>query len=1423
MPDASEIEMTAEPACAGLEIGAVSVKWVCREPDGGVSHQVIEHGGAPRAVVERLVAECALPLPARVVMTGQAAKVLFDLPYRSSTECLEAALASHGLQPDILLALGGETFSVYPMKDGRVRNVLSTSKCAAGTGEFIVQQLQRMGMSLEEGLQESLEGKRVPLATRCSVHCKSDATHMLNKGECTRGDIAASLIAALADHATQLVASAEWSSQTIVISGGVANNSLFVELFRARHPAAKVLVLAESHYLEAYGAALLARSLPAQAALSCWDLPGGCASVSFETLAPLSQAESLLDYRVEETPPTAALVDGGAYVLGLDAGSTTTKAVLLDAADGRVAASCYLRTLGNPVLATQRCLEQLIEQAGSVSIRIVQLATTGSGREMVSVFLGACLSVNEIVAHARAAAHYLPEVSSVFEIGGQDSKLISLSEAIPVDYAMNEGCSAGTGSFLEESASLDMGVATDQISAAATGSERPIAFGERCAAFINTDVRNALQQGASRQDVIAGLVYSIADNYISRVVGPRHLGEHVLFCGGVALNRSVALAIAARTGRQLMVPPRPELMGCIGAALEAADALRAGIRPEAPLALEQLAVADMRVTGSFRCKSCDNKCALKKISVGGHVYPFGGLCSKYDNLRRGRGEQREGRDLVAVRNKMMFEEYGPAPIDRPRGRIGLPLALTSFELFPLFSKLINALGYEVVTSDTGRSGAVRTGAAICYPCQIAHGAVENLLAQGVDFILLPRVLELNVPEGALHSYTCPSTTVIPDIVGGNVSGADAKILSPHIALSEHLVETSLLEIERLAPQLELEPSALREAGQAAIDHYRDFQRAYRQCASEQLDQIAGEPMVVLAGRPYSVYSSEVNLALPRKIASRGFHAVPADMLPAVEGALHQRDVWHFTQQISNAVAFVKARPSAHLCLVSCFSCGPDAVMYHAFRDALAGLTFCYLEIDSHTAHAGFETRVGAFLDIIDKRKRRAPSARPHSGDTAVTLARLSDGRDQIIDSDGNTVAYDDPRVVHVLTDITNPATAQLVRAVYDKADRTCRLAMSPSVEAMQLAKKVCSGRECVPLMSAAGAAVQDLGKRAPDEITFYLTLDQEGPCQNGAWPVVWEAFAGRLKARNVIGGVGRSPWNKQLGMHGSLVAEINRFVLLGDLLQEAKLTLTCLAQDEEAAQHVFEDELARLARGVREGAELQELLQRWAEQLSQAPLKMPVGEAPKVLVFGGLNVAYVHEPVSAYLCEQGVIPKVIDLAEGIASIASEGAMRCALRHGQVNAEDQLSFSPPRENRKERTLTRMSHYAVRLIESQLSTMREAMAGSGLLFDEPVALADVLSSGGPYVSNCGFTESVIAVGRYVSARQQGFYDGLVNLGCFNCQPAMNAQAIIRPLAAEADIPYVALDCEGPWISANQTRLLETLAVQAKRRRAAALMER
>ena len=960
----------SSPICGGLEIGAVSVKWVGGQKGEEVV-KILRYEGNPQGKVREIIEQHTTEGNSRVVVTGPAAKALLAFPCRSETECLEMALSFHRIKPDILLSLGGETFTVYPMKDGKIKNVISSSKCAAGTGEFIVQQFQRMGLSLPEGLAAVRSGKWVPLATRCSVHCKTDVTHKLNKSECTPDDIARSLIHDLAKKTCKMIELTNWPADLIAIAGGLALNEPFLNILQGFLPGARVVVLRESPYLEAFGAYLYARELTVT---ECPVIPREDwpkrAKHAFETLRPLGEAEPLLDYRVRPERQGKP-IEGESYILSVDAGSTTTKAVLLNISDVSVGASCYLRTYGNPVRATKECLEELIRQVGGKCIKVIQAGVTGSGREMVSVYLDNCLSFNEILAHARAAIHEAPEVDTVFEIGGQDAKFIYFLKGVPVDYAMNEGCSAGTGSFLEESASRDMGVPTEEISGIAYRSAHPLAFGERCAAFISTDLRNALQQGAPREDVVAGLVYSIADNYISRIVGARHVGDTVLFQGGVALNRSVALAIAARTRQKIVVPPHPELMGCLGVALMVKDRLNDGDAAEKLYKLEDLLSGSMEVKGQFRCPGCENSCEIKKIVLRDRVYPFGGLCSRYELQRQKREKTKEGRDLVALRNAMMVGEFGPRQVTFPRGTIGLPVALTAYELFPLYAMLINELGFNVVLSEPSKIGNTKTISAICYPCEIAHGAVYDLLQRNVDFIFLPYVIEIEAPGSHLHGYTCPSTTVIPDLVRGAFDGVSDKILSPHIGLTRDLLDTTRKEIINMAGSLGIGKRAARRAVEKAIAWYGRFKKTYLEMGKKEIEGLikGQEPTVIVAGRPYTICSPEVNLALPRKIVSRGYHVIPADMLSPPDNCSYPRNVWHYTQQMMDAVAYVKKFPNLYLCFVSCFSCGPDASIYHLIREEMAGNTFCYLEIDSHTAHAGFETRVGAFLDIIEERRR----------------------------------------------------------------------------------------------------------------------------------------------------------------------------------------------------------------------------------------------------------------------------------------------------------------------------------------------------------------------------------------------------------------------------------------------------------------------
>ncbi len=949
----------------GLEIGAVSVKWVRRTHNGEILSEVIRHEGSPKEKIKQIFNRYKDDKNSNIVITGQATSSFLNLPYISEIECLEKALSYYDLKPDILLSLGGETFSVYPMKNGIIKNIISTSKCAAGTGEFIVQQLQRMGLSIEEGIETSAKGNFTQLATRCSVHCKSDATHRLNKGECTPSDIAKTLIYDLARKVSEMIDAAQWPTQLIVISGGVALNKIFIKNLSSFLKDSEIKVLPESPYLEVFGASLFASEL--QDSNQLYDNWFKSSKIEFQTHEALEKAEHLLDYRVN-AENKIALKPGEKYILGVDAGSTTTKAVLFNVSDNSIGASVYLRTLGNPILATKQCINELVEQVGDNSIKLIQCGVTGSAREMVSVYLDNCRSLNEILAHARSATEELPDVDTVFEIGGQDSKFISFLKGVPIDYAMNEGCSAGTGSFLEESASVDMGIKVEEISSIATESTQPIAFGERCAAFINTDLRNALQQGAKVEDVVAGLVYSIADNYISRIVGPRQIGKNLLFLGGVALNRSVALAIAARSQRKVVVPTHPELMGAVGTALMTRDLLQRNEISKEEFSLQNLTKGEIEIKNTFRCKSCDNNCEIQRILIRGHTYPFGGLCSKYKLLRQKGTKIKDGQDLIEIRNNMMINDFGARAVKHPLGTIGIPMSLTSHIYYPLYAKFINELGYNVVLSNPSKTGNTKTKAPICYPCELVHGAVHDLISQNVDYIFLPHVIEMEIPKGYIHGYTCPSTTTIPDIIRAAFENESEKIISPHIGLSEDLLETTIKEFGRVASLLGLENKVGINAGLVALSHYKMFRAIYFEFGRRKLKELLKKPSVIIAGRPYVVYPPDVNIALPRKIVSRGYNAIPSDLLPYIEEEdVPSRNVWRFTQEIDNAIKYIKKYPNLFICFVSCFSCGPDGTMYHHYREQLEGHTFCYLEIDSHTAHAGFETRVGAFLDIIEER------------------------------------------------------------------------------------------------------------------------------------------------------------------------------------------------------------------------------------------------------------------------------------------------------------------------------------------------------------------------------------------------------------------------------------------------------------------------
>ncbi|MBI2496490.1 MAG: activase, partial [Opitutae bacterium] len=402
----------------GINLGALTVKAAALRGEAATA-LVLAHQGRPLEVLDRLLATPQFADAEYFAVSGA-------LGDTTEVAAIQRALLETKEVFDAVASLGGESFLVYILGGGRIVNVLSHNKCAAGSGEFFVQQIGRMGLGLDEAIRGSFAGRVVPLAARCSVHCKSDITHKLNRHEAAPADILHTLHDTMAGKVNALLEKAPGGLRRVLLIGGVSRNAALLAALRARRPATEFVVRPESAWFEAWGCALLARDHPRH------RRPQTTRPRPLDRLPPLGAGAAQVT--VIAAPPDQA-APAGPLVLGVDAGSTTTKAVLLDPATRGLVASHYTRTNGDPLAATRECLRRLAEKTGDHPVGLV--ATTGSARELVGAWLGTAQVHNEISAHAAGAARYDPAVDTIFEIGGQDSKYIFLRNGVPIDYTMN--------------------------------------------------------------------------------------------------------------------------------------------------------------------------------------------------------------------------------------------------------------------------------------------------------------------------------------------------------------------------------------------------------------------------------------------------------------------------------------------------------------------------------------------------------------------------------------------------------------------------------------------------------------------------------------------------------------------------------------------------------------------------------------------------------------------------------------------------------------------------------------------------------------------------------------------------------------------------------------------------------------------------
>ena len=668
--------------------------------------------------------------------------------------------------------------------------------------------------------------------------------------------------------------------------------------------------------------------------------------------------------------------------LGLDCGSVSTKAVVIDG-NHRLVASAYLPTAGRPVDAVRAVLEDIRRQTPS-GMTISRCVTTGSGRHLAQNLSGADDVVDEITAQARSTVHFAPDTDTIFEIGGQDAKYISLHGGRVARFQMNRACAAGTGAFLEEQAGrLGIDICRD-FANAALSSGSPVRLGSRCTVFMDSDLVHHLQHGVPAADLCAGLAISVARNYFDKVVGSRPVGARIVFQGGVARNQAVHAAFESLLGRPVTLHPHPETSGAWGAALIARDS---AIRFPGKSGFCGLESPGTNVAiKAFECASCENLCEIQQVrSDNGRTAFFGSICDRFE--KGGEGAVAAS-DAFATREQLLMESAGisgtsPAidsgfPVSPPtdRGVLAFPFALGFHDSLPFWRTFFTTLGYRVeLSGHTDRNktalGLSRVPEEFCQPVKVLFGHVHDLVDRGARRIFLPHLRLFMPPSDTVNRYACPYTQAAPYVVRAQLAqtNPDVEVLTledPVPGEKNHWI-SSASEILSV-PRREVEDAFL--LADAARQRFVLACRAEGRVLLKRLAD-EGRPGAVLLGRPYNTSDRSLNLNLARRLTSLGIEPIPLDFLPLEDEPLPDfwaRVRWGFGRQQLQAARIARRTPSLSVVIVTNFGCGPDAFVDQYLEDELHDTPHIVLEFDDHQAEAGLVTRLEAFSRTVGRER-----------------------------------------------------------------------------------------------------------------------------------------------------------------------------------------------------------------------------------------------------------------------------------------------------------------------------------------------------------------------------------------------------------------------------------------------------------------------
>ena len=1397
----------------GLDAGSVSVKFAVLDSEGNIlATKYVRHKGNPLSVAYDLLKQ--LPSDAFLSITGSAGKLIaraFGIKPVNEVVALGCSTKKQYPHVRTVIEMGGEDSKLILIDNGMVKEFSMNSVCAAGTGSFLDQQAERLSLTIEEFGEIALKSKKPPrIAGRCSVFAKSDMIH-LQQIATPLEDIVAGLCFAVARNFKGSICKNMELPEPISFQGGVAANNGVKRAFKEVLSVDDLVIPGHFNVMTAIGAALKDMDQGVESHFEINKLGEFISSLRDEGAGHQSLCKNTEEFGKRHsvsyyihTPETPGQVN--AY-LGIDVGSISTNLAVIDE-EGRLLAKRYLMTAGRPIEAVKKGLDEIGNEVGS-RVTICGVGTTGSGRYMIADFVGADIVKNEITAQAQAAIEIDPEVDTILEIGGQDSKYISIRDGIIVDFEMNKACAAGTGSFLEEQAEkLDISV-KKEFGNLAFQSQSPCSLGERCTVFMENSLLSKQQRGAPKEDLVAGLAYSIVQNYVNRVVGDRAIGTKVFFQGGVAFNKSVVAAFENYLDKNITVPPHHDVTGAIGMAIIAKKHMEAIRDPQSAFSKTDVSPDGCQLTAqssfkgfdlsrrnyeikSFECKGCDNLCEINRVKVEREKDPlyYGSRCEKYDVKRKKKNmsdpdmpDLFKEREALLTKSHIEFTENYNALKSTRNGkkiyRIGIPRIFFFHDFLPLWSTLLWELGFEVELSNSTNRQVINKGvenilAESCFPHKVAHGHIKDLIDKDVDAIFLPSFINFNADSSKVRSFACPYAQTMPYIA--RIAFGKARLLKPIIDMERG--EAYLInQIHTALKPYHIAKASIRQALKKAEKVQKEFTSTVKKRGSEILGNVP-DRTIVIVGRSYNAFDSGINLEIPKKLTALGVFSIPMDYLPLEVVDISGRWTnmyWRSGQNILRAAEIIRDNPKLFALYIGNFSCGPDSFIHRFFDKTMANKPFLHIEIDEHSADAGAITRCEAFLDSIRSRssipvtmpKRSIPSTlKKGARNKIVYIPRMSD---------------------HAFG----------LAAAFKKCGLEAEVMDIPDMESVKVGRRYVSGKECYPCAITTGDMVRKAKSSDfnPDRAVFFMPSGA-GPCRFGQYNVLHRLVLDEIGLPQVAI---YAP-NQDESLYGALGIVSKDFtkqtwkgIVAIDLLIKCLHETRPYEINRGETDKLYQEYLSEIENMLQSrNGTMPDFLSEVRKSFAEIPRSSE--KKPLIGIIGEIFVrhnTFANENIIRKIEALGGEVWLAPIEEWIYYVNAMG-----LRKSLVMLRNRgLS----KEVIKDITSTVISRHVQNRIEHKFSKPFEGFLKT---LKEP-STKEVLKNASPYVHDSFEGETILSMGKSVDFVKKGA-SGIISAMPFGCMPGTIVSALLKGLKQDKGIPCLSVAYDGAEATCSDIQL-------------------